>query len=155
MFNIKIITIGKIKEESYKTLIKEYLKRLSPYARINIVELDSKSFKKDSEIDKVKKDEGEKFLKAISNNIDSIIIALDENGDELTSYKFADYLDVQNREIIFLIAGTVGFSKEVKLRVNKLFSLSQMTLPHEMARVVLLEQIYRSATIINNKKYHY
>jgi 23S rRNA (pseudouridine1915-N3)-methyltransferase len=155
MLKIKVIAIGKIKDSSYKLLISEYSKRLSPYSKIDIIELDAGSFKNDSQKEKVKKEEGEKFLKIIEKNMDSRIILLDEGGEVFNSVEFSEFLNYDTREVIFLIAGTLGFSEEVKSRVPKKFSLTRLTLPHEMARVILFEQLFRAVTIETGKKYHY
>ncbi len=155
MLKIKIITIGSVKERTYNDLIKEYLKRLRPYAKIEILELKTESFKRESDKDKTKKIEGERILKSIEKCDNARIFLLEEEGREFDSLEFADFLDKDTREIIFVIAGTLGFSPKVKERIKTSISLSRLTFPHEMARVILLEQIYRGITINKNKKYHY
>jgi 23S rRNA (pseudouridine1915-N3)-methyltransferase len=155
MLKLKIITIGSIKEKAYNNLIEEYLKRLKPYAKIEILELKAESFKRESDKEKAKKIEGERILKSIEKCGDARIFLLEEGGREFNSLEFADFLDKDTREIIFIIAGTLGFSLEVKEKIKTSISLSKLTFPHEMAKVILLEQIYRGVTINKNKKYHY
>lgn len=155
MLKIKIVSVGKIKNKAYKTLNDEFLKRLKPYAMINSVELPHGSFISESDKGRVVKVETEKFLKIIKKNEGSFVVALDESGSGLSSVGFADFFKETNSEVLFLISGTLGFDDSIKKAVDMRLSLSEMTFPHEMARVILLEQIYRSATIINQKKYHY
>lgn len=155
MLNIKIIAVGRVKEKSYSDLISKYEKRLKPYAKFEIIELQSEPFKKEQDKDKVKKNEEEKFLKIMERNNKSLIIALDERGKEFTSQKFAEFLKAEKGEIIFLIAGALGFTEKIKNSANINISLSQLTFPHEMARMIVMEQIYRAITILKNKKYHY
>jgi len=155
MLKIKIVSVGKIKDKAYKMLNDEFLKRLKPYAMIKLTELSYDSFRGESDKARVVKAESDKFLKIIEKNKSSFVVALNESGDEFNSIEFAQLVNRKSPEIIFLISGTLGFSEDVKNAVAMNLSLSKMTLPHEMARVVLLEQIYRSATIINQKKYHY
>jgi len=155
MLKIKIIAVGGIKEKSYKDLILEYKKRLKPYAKFEIIELQSEPFRREQDKEKVKKNEEEKFLKIIEKNSESLIVALDENGRGLTSREFAVFLEQEKREIIFLIAGTLGFTEKIKKSAQINLSLSLLTFPHEMARIILTEQIYRAITILKNKKYHY
>jgi 23S rRNA (pseudouridine1915-N3)-methyltransferase len=155
MLKIKIITIGGVKEKSYNGLINEFLKRLRPYAKVEILELKAESFKRESDKEKAKKIEGERILKSIEKCGHTRIFLLEEEGREFNSLEFANFLEKDTREIIFVIAGTLGFSLKVKEKIKISVSLSRLTFPHEMARVVLFEQIYRGITINKNKKYHY
>ena len=155
MLNVKIITIGSIKENSYNYLIREYIKRLNPYVKLEIIELKSEGFIRESDKEKTKKAEGQRILKATENIGDARVFLLEENGREFNSLKFADFLAKDTRQIIFIIAGALGFSPEVKIKIKESISLSKFTFPHEMARLILLEQIYRGVAIKKNKKYHY
>ncbi len=154
MLNITILTIGKVKEKSYISQILEYLKRLRPYAKISIEELKSESFSIINK-DKSKEIEGERILNYLKKFPDSKIILLTEEGREYSSLEFADYLSDETSHYIFVIAGSLGFSKDVKSKIKVSLSLSKMTFPHEMARMILLEQIYRVITIHKKKDYHY
>lgn len=157
--NIKIIAIGKIKEDYLKTGINEYLKRISKYSKIDIVEvLDSPipDNPHQSEIDKAKQIEGERVLKLLKPS--DYVINLDMNKKEMESTEFASYLNKKFVEggsnIIFVIGGSYGLSDELKKRANDSLSLSKMTFLHQMTRLILLEQIYRAFKILNNETYH-
>ncbi|NCN07328.1 23S rRNA (pseudouridine(1915)-N(3))-methyltransferase RlmH [Candidatus Falkowbacteria bacterium] len=154
MLNITLLTIGKIKDKSINDLILEYLKRLKPYAKINIEELKSESFKVDNK-NKAKEVEGERILNYLKKYPDSQVILLTENGKTFDSVEFSDFINNENTHFIFVIAGSLGFSKAVENKIKTSLSLSKMTFTHEMARLILLEQIYRAITIHKKKEYHY
>lgn len=156
MFKITIISVGKIKKTFFKEAVLEYLKRLGPYANIDIVEIEAESFSenKDSKL-KSQHKEGEKILKFLAKYNNAEIIILDEGGKSFTSKEFAKFLEAINKHIVFVIGGTLGFSDEIKKQKFTKLSLSPMTFPHEMAKVVILEQIFRAVTILKNKEYHY
>jgi 23S rRNA (pseudouridine1915-N3)-methyltransferase len=153
MLEIIIITISKIKNEFFAGAIEEYLKRLKPYAAVKIIELASESFG-NSDKEKAKQAEGERILRALEKYSGAEIFLLHERGEEIDSVKFARRLESSVGKTVFVIAGALGFAEEVLQKYRQL-SLSKMTFPHEMARLILLEQIYRSATIIQGKIYHY
>jgi len=153
MLEIIIITIGKIKNEFYSGAIAEYLLRLKPYASVKILELAPESFGESNHA-QAKKAEGERILKNLEKFAGEEIFLMHERGRELDSIKFSEKLSNANGKTIFVIAGALGFSEEVLEKYPQL-SLSKMTFPHELARLLLLEQIYRAATIIKGKIYHY
>ncbi len=149
---IKLICIGKIKEKYLKDAILEYKKRLSKYTKLDIIELPDINY---PEIDKVKKEEGKLILKHLKTN-DNIIV-LDINGQELTSIELTNKLcklEEINSNITFIIGGSYGLSDEVKKRASYSLSFSKLTFPHQLFRVILLEQIYRTYKIRNNENYH-
>ncbi len=149
---IKLICVGKIKEKYLNEAIDEYKKRLSKYTKLDIVELPDSSY---NEIDKVKKEEGKLILKHIKET-DNVII-LDINGHELSSVELTTKLcslEAMNSNITFIIGGSYGLSEEVKKRANYNISFSKLTFPHQLFRVILLEQIYRTYKIRNNENYH-
>ena len=149
---IKLICIGKIKEKYLKDAILEYKKRLSKYTKLDIIELPDINY---PEIDKVKKEEGQLILKHLKTN-DNIIV-LDINGQELTSIELTNKLcklEEINSNITFIIGGSYGLSDEVKKRASYSLSFSKLTFPHQLFRVILLEQIYRTYKIRNNENYH-
>jgi 23S rRNA (pseudouridine1915-N3)-methyltransferase len=152
MLEIIIIAIGKVKNESFAAAIKEYLARLKPYASVKITELVPEPFN-DSNRGKAKQLEGGRIVRALEKYDRSEIFLLHERGKEITSMKFSEKLSAQGKAI-FVIAGALGFDESVLTQYQQ-FSLSEMTFPHEMARLILLEQIYRAATIIKGKTYHY
>lgn len=155
---IKIYAIGKIKEQYLKDGISEYLKRISPYASIEIVEVQDSKVKDNpnsSDIKKAKDEEGERVLKLIKNDY---LIGLDMNKKEYLSEEFAEFINNKMVEggssISFVIGGSYGLSDALKERCNSFISLSKMTFLHQMTRLILLEQIYRAFKILNNETYH-
>jgi len=140
---IKIIAVGKVKERGLQTKISEFTKWISRYAKLEIVEL------RDSNVGK----EGTAIMKALGKD-KAFVFALSEEGKEFTSVKFSKKLASIDQKLIFIIGGPFGLAPEVKQRADCLFSLSQMTLTHEMARLFLLEQIYRAIDIARGGKYH-
>lgn len=149
---IKLICVGKIKEKHLTEAINEYKKRLSKYTKLDIIELPDVSY---NEIDKVKKEEGKLILKHLKEN-DNVII-LDINGQELSSVELTNKLcklEEINSNLTFIIGGSYGLSEEVKERANYKLSFSKLTFPHQLFRVILLEQIYRTYKIRNNENYH-
>lgn len=152
MLNITIVTIGKVKEAYWKEAVLEYQKRLQPYARLKIEELKAESFS-DSTKEKAKKAESDNIELYLGKKKNAEVYLLSEHGELFDSPAFAKKME-SNEEIILVIAGTQGFTKDLAVKYSKI-SLSPLTFPHELARVVLLEQLYRAATIINKKDYHY
>lgn len=159
MLRIEIICVGKLKETYLKDAIQEYSKRLSKYCNCNIIELpDEKLPTPLSEADK------NKVIEKESNNIlshikeSSYVIALDLKGKQYTSEEFSEKLSYislhENSTITFLIGGTLGMSKELLSHANELICFSKMTFPHQLIRVFLLEQLFRSFKIQNNETYH-
>lgn len=157
--NITILSVGKIKEKYLADAIKEYRKRLSRYCRLEILELpDEQTPDKAGEALElqIKQKEGQRILKAIKE--DSYVIALAIEGKRLTSEGFAkklEQLGIQGRShVTFVIGGSLGLAPEVLGRADYLLSFSDMTFPHQLMRVILLEQIYRCYRIINHEPYH-
>lgn len=155
MIKINLIAVGDIKEKYLKDAVHEYLKRLSRFADVKITELRehiaSSNSQKDIEI-ALKKDavEIEKYLKGY-------IIALDIEGIMLTSIDFSkkiDNLSLKTNEITFIIGASNGIHQSIKEKCNERISFSKMTFPHQLMRVIFLEQLYRAFTIIKNISYH-
>ena len=140
---IKIIAVGKIKDSGLQSKIAEFSKWVSRHAKLEIVEL------RDSNVEK----EGGAILKSIGKD-KTFIFALSEEGKEFTSVKFSQKLSGVDKKMTFVIGGPFGLSAAVKQRADCLFSLSQMTFTHEMARLFLLEQVYRAIDIAKGGKYH-
>ena len=148
---IKIITVGKIKEKYLLDAIKEYEKRISKYSKINIIEVPDENYDMIKTLEKEK----ENILKYI-NEKDYIII-LDIEGNEITSVEFAEKInDIfnHNSDIAFIIGGSYGLHNDIKKIGNYRLSFSKMTFPHQLFRVILMEQIYRTFKINNNETYH-
>ena len=158
MVNIKLIAVGKIKEDYLKNEINEYLKRLSRYAKISVIEVDYEKIMNNSSLkedEKVKENEGVRLLKQIKEK--DFVLLIDLHGQELDSLEFSDkFLQITNTNsnIDVVIAGSLGFSQEVIKRANYRLCLSKMTFTHQMTRAIILEQIYRAFKIINNETYH-
>lgn len=148
MAKLSLHAINSLSDNSYENkIIKEYLKRL-PW-KMQIKEFEVKS---SLPSDKQKLQEGAMLLKSIDPS--DYVIALDEKGKEFTSEEFAKYLFKIEKPVFFIIGGAYGLSEEVKVRANITLSLSQFTLPHALARAVLVEQIYRAFTIQQGHPYH-
>lgn len=155
---IKIYAIGKIKD-FYKLGVDEYVKRLSSYCKIEIVELKDESLPEKpskKEIQKAIDLEGKRVVAQLKEG--EYLISLDLNKKEYTSEEFAAFiykeLESHGANISFVIGGSYGLSDELKSRVNASICLSKMTFPHQLARLILLEQIYRAFKILNNETYH-
>ena len=140
---IKIITVGRIKDRGLQSKIAEFSKWISRYAKLEVVEL------RDSNIEQ----EGEGILKSLAKD-KAYVFALSEEGGEFTSKEFSAKLNGIDQKMVFIIGGPLGLSPMVKERADSLLSLSKMTFTHEMARLFLLEQIYRAIDIAKGGKYH-
>ena len=153
---IKIIALGKIKEKFLKLGIDEFLKRLTPYASVEILELNAIEIKDDNLTSKVLEQEAEKILAHVKQN--SYLITLEIGGVNFTSEKFAQKLnELSNQgynEIIFVIGSSCGLANSVSDRADLKLSLSNMTFLHQFARLLLVEQIYRAFKIQKGETYH-
>ncbi len=142
---IKVICVGKIKEKFYVDALNEYIKRLSKYTKIEIIELPDSDIKKEKEL----------ILKSIDFKDYNIALAIE--GKEYSSVELSKHIDklfINNSNITFIIGGSDGIDDEIKNKVNELISFSKLTFPHQLFRIILLEQIYRCYKINNNETYH-
>lgn len=153
---IKIIALGKIKEKFLKEGIDEFLKRLTPYATMEVIELNPIEIKDENLTQKILEQEGEKILDLIKPN--SFVITLEIEGANFSSEKFAQKLEEITKEgyneIVFVIGSSCGLTKSVSKRANLKLSLSKMTFLHQFARLLLIEQIYRAFKIQKGETYH-
>lgn len=156
---IRIVSVGRIKEKFMQEGIKEYSKRLSRYCNLEIIEVDDEKAPEnlsDKEMKQIKDKEGEKILSKIPTN--SYIISLAIEGKNLSSEELSEKIESLmiegTNEITFIIGGSLGLSKEVLETSNFKLSFSKMTFPHQLMRVVLLEQIYRGFRIMKGEPYH-
>ncbi len=156
---ITVLCVGKVKEKFYRDAIDEFTKRLSRYCKLEIVEVaDEKTEEQssDTEIRLVKEKEGERLLKNIKD--DAYVIALCIDGKQLDSEELSEKIEklgIQGTShIYFIIGGSLGLGDEVVKRADFKLSFSKMTFPHQLMRVILLEQIYRGYRIMNNEPYH-
>ncbi|WP_059105065.1 23S rRNA (pseudouridine(1915)-N(3))-methyltransferase RlmH [Shouchella shacheensis] len=157
--NISIVTVGKLKEKYLKHGIDEYIKRLGAYAKVQVIEVaDEKAPETLSEQDMriVKQKEGERLLAKISGDAYVIVLAIE--GKMKTSEQLAadlEKLATHGRsKVVFVIGGSLGLSEEVLARADEKLSFSKMTFPHQLMRLVLVEQVYRSFRIVRGEPYH-
>ena len=153
---IKIIALGKIKEKFLKDGIDEFLKRLTPYASIEIIELTPVEIRDENLTQKALEQEGEKILANIKN--DSFVITMEILGKQLSSENFAQKINEVSMsgisELVFVIGSSCGLSPIVSNRANFKLSFSKMTFLHQFARLLLVEQIYRAFKILKGETYH-
>lgn len=156
---ITLITVGKIKEKFYQDAISEYAKRLSRYCKLDVIQVtDEKTPDGASEAleTQIKEKEGKRILENIKDG--SFVIALAIDGAMLDSVELAGKIEKWGisgvSQLVFIISGSLGLSKEVLSRADYKLSFSKMTFPHQLMRVILLEQIYRSYRIIQGEPYH-
>lgn len=148
---IRIICVGKIKENYFKEAILEYKKRLSKYTKIEIIEIPDYDLDVKSTIRK----EGELIFKAMNNSDYNIV--MDINGKEFDSISLSKKIDeifISKSTITFIIGGSYGIDDLVKEKCDLKVSFSKLTFPHQLFRIILLEQLYRSFKILNNEEYH-
>lgn len=156
---ISVVCVGKIKEKYLKLGIDEFSKRLSKYCKLEVIELDDEKAPEnlsDKEMMMIKDKEGKKILSKIKDN--SHVIALAIDGKNLSSEELADTIDNLGvrgtSHIVFVIGGSLGLSDDVLRRSNYKLSFSKMTFPHQLMRLILLEQVYRAYRINNGEPYH-
>ena len=154
---LTILCMGKTKERFIQEGIEKYLRYLRPYTDASIKELKEEKIQDLKDAPSIRKKEAERIFKAVPAG--AYLVSLDERGEGFTSHEFAallnNTLESGVREIIFTIGGAMGLDEEVVARSHKTVALSRWTFTHEMARLVLLEQLYRAFTIIKGKTYHY
>ncbi len=159
MIKVTIIAVGKLKEKYLRDACAEYLKRLGVYAKVNVVEVGEERCSDNpssTEIENVKQKEGQRIIAKIPKA--SFVVPMCIEGTQYSSEDFAKKIEATavagNGEITFIIGGSFGLSDEVKTLGKLKLSFGKLTLPHQLMRVVLLEQIYRAFSILNNSKYH-
>lgn len=157
--NITIVSVGKLKEKYLKLGIEEYAKRMKTYAKLNLIEVADERAPENlsaAEMEEVKDKEGERILAKVPQ--DAYLITLEIEGKKLSSESLASHLDQLathgKSKVFFVIGGSLGLSEAVMKRSNYALSFSKMTLPHQLMRLVLIEQIYRSFRINRGEPYH-
>ncbi len=152
---MRLLLVGKTKDDWLKKGIDEYLKRLRPLVKLEVLELPDSSLRTAGDTETVKAREAECCLKHIAP--DDFFILLDERGETKTSLEFSSFLARLSAEksVVFLIGGVYGTASSLRERANAVLSLSPMTFTHQMARLILVEQIYRALMIQANRAYHY
>jgi len=149
---IKIICVGKLKEKYWKDAVEEYSKRISKYSKVEIIECPDYNH---NDINTILSQEKNEIIKHISAR--DCVITLEIEGQQLDSISLAQKIDslfLNYSNLAFIIGGSYGIHEEIKKRSNFALSFSKMTFPHQMFRIMLLEQIYRSYKILNNESYH-
>ncbi|MDD6811695.1 MAG: 23S rRNA (pseudouridine(1915)-N(3))-methyltransferase RlmH [Lachnospiraceae bacterium] len=156
---ISIIVVGKIKEKYYRDAIKEYTKRLSRYCKLEIIEVEDEQTPDKASLTetlRIKEKEADRIMKYIRE--DAFVMTLEIAGQTFNSVEFAQKIEKLSvrgvSHIQFVIGGSLGLHNKVSNRANLPVSFSRMTFPHQLMRVILLEQIYRSYRIINGEPYH-
>lgn len=156
---ISLVTVGKIKEKYLKDAIAEYSKRLGKYCKLEIIEVADEKTPENASVtveDMIRQKEGERILKYLKE--DAYVVALAMDGQMLSSEKLAEKINLLGIQgtshIAFIIGGSIGLSQEVLSRAHYQLSFSKMTFPHQLMRVILLEQVYRSYRIITGEPYH-
>lgn len=159
MIKVTVIAVGKLKEKYLRDACEEYLKRLGTYSKVNVVEVNEERCSENpsgTEIENVKQKEGQRIIAKIPKG--SFVVPMCIEGTQFSSEDFAKKIEATavagNSDITFIIGGSFGLSDEVKSLGKLKLSFGKLTLPHQLMRVVLLEQIYRAFSILNNSKYH-
>lgn len=141
---LKLVFIGKLKDRAIQARCDEFAKWLSPYAKLEVVELP------DSNVAK----EGQAIMRTLDKERSAAVVVLSEEGAQFTSTQFAAKLGSFDRKIVFVIGGPCGLAPEVKQRADLLWSLSKLTFTHELARLLLMEQLFRATNILHGGSYH-
>lgn len=159
IMEIKIIVVGKLKEKYLKNGISEYLKRMKSYANLKIIEVKDEAAGQtlsEAEIEQIKEIEGKRILEKLPKR--ARVIALDLKGKQLTSERFSEEINETmtygTSQIVFIIGGSHGLSQEVLQKTDLKISFGKMTYPHQLMRLILVEQIYRAFKIMRNEPYH-
>ena len=151
---IKLIAVGRVKEKTHQAMVGEYLKRLKRYHKVELIEITKSKFH-DKEVDKIVEDESMRILEKIKPN--EHVILLDLDGKNIDSMALSVIIDTNldlGKNLVFVIGGSHGVSESFKQRSNFKWQLSKLTFPHQLVRLLLIEQIYRSFSILNNHPYH-
>ncbi len=159
MFNITLLVVGTLKESYLREAYNEYSKRLKPYAKIELLELPETAFHSVAEKESVMAKEAQLIRKKLSQ--ESTVFILSHEGKMFSSEEFSQLLTTHSSgtegatHITFVIGGALGLHESLKKSCKNMISFSRMTFTHQMARIILIEQIYRAATILAKKQYHY
>ena len=141
---IKVLVVGRLKDRAIQARCDEFAKWLGPYAKLEVQELP------DSNVAK----EGQAILKALERDRGAALVVLSEEGKEFTSVKFAEVLGKFDRKVVFVIGGPYGLAPEIRAKADLLWSLSRLTFTHELARLLLFEQLFRAVNILHGGSYH-
>lgn len=156
MYKITFLTVGSLKEPHWRQAQEEFLRRLSPFAKADVIEVAAEPFGGSVTAEQSMRTEGQRLLRRLPK--DAVIIALERTGSRMSSVDFARMIEEDGgggTHLVFVIGGTAGLDPAVLAAARRKLSLSAMTFTHEMARVIMLEQVYRAMTILTGKAYHY
>lgn len=156
MYLFTLLTVGKLRQTFWRDAQSEYLKRLKTYARCSVREVGETRFRDSTDRQRVIQEEGRALISKIPSQ--GSVCALSPEGTSMTSERFADFIERtgdSGNPITFVIGGPLGLSDEITSKADMILSLSALTFTHELARIVLLEQLYRAMAILHGKKYHY
>lgn len=156
MLNLTIISVGKMTTRAWIEAETTYLTRLKPYAKVNIVEISEEKFSAEAERAQIQRKEATRILAKVPKG--AILITLHEAGKSFTSPQLAKWLNEQStrgEHLVFVLGGPLGLHQDVLNAAHLKLSLSPLTFPHQLARVILDEQLYRTAMILIGKAYHY
>lgn len=157
MLNLGLVTIGKVKDKALLSAIEQYQKMLKPYANLQVFEIKSEKFSDSNKIQaqRLEQFKIDEFVNNYQQKNNCQPVLLTETGKRLNSIDLAKWLSTLNGYPLFILGGSLGFDYAFKSKYKIQLSLSDLTMPHELARLVLTEQLFRVSTIINNKTYHY
>jgi 23S rRNA (pseudouridine1915-N3)-methyltransferase len=154
---ITLLLTGKTESQPIREVMEEYIKRISHYTNFEVIAIPDIKNSKNLSVERYKQKEAEIQKKHLIKS--DYVILLDENGKEFTSEKFAQFLEhkIQTgiKNLMFVVGGAYGFSEEIRKMAIQTVSLSKLTFPHQLVRLIFLEQLYRAFTIIRNEKYHH
>lgn len=154
---INLLFVGKVNKNPLNEALNEYLSRLENYTRLKMIYVKPPAYTSKTNVNEIKKIEAGLIAKQLKSG--DYIILLDERGKEMTTIGFSEWLQNKmlqgTRDLVFVIGGAFGFSDDIKLRANLTLSLSKLTFPHQVAHLVLVEQLYRAFTILKNESYHH
>lgn len=158
MLHVHIISLGKLKESYWREAEAEYVKRLKFFLTLTIHEIKEESFSEKDPAEMIRRDEAVKLQNALEKFKGAFVIMLDEKGKGMDSVAFSSFLEerkMNGQHVVFVIGGPLGLDPEIKRYAHSILSFSQMTFTHQMMRVILLEQLYRSQMIAAGRTYHY
>ena len=157
MYQFTLLTVGSMKPGPHKTLLEGYVTRLKPFAKWNEIEVKPEPFKDEADRERALEEEARRIIAAIPTG--AAIVVVDAEGKHPTSEMFADWVqglaEQETRNIVFIVGGPLGLAMKIKQLSNERIALSKQTYPHDLAIVMLGEQLYRAMTILHGKTYHY
>lgn len=155
---IVLVVLGKLKEQYWRDAEAEYKKRLSAFCKLEVVELKEEAFSEKDNLVKIKEKEAVKIIDLLNKHPRAKVVVLDEHGKQYSSENLSRWVTTQKDsgdDLVFVIGGPLGLAEQIQSLATNMISLSSLTFTHQMARIFLLEQLYRAFMISENRKYHY